>query len=213
MSVKVDLKWKVGLNGLWGHRGQIAKLPLKIWPSKCSKYIPGAKLGFGYPLFLSVSHDVSMSKKWHELLWLGSHFTIVNGFAIKVQWSSPSRVKLPRFRKHYLTAKVFPKVPSKANPSNCYRKSGLRIKTFQILISFFATGSYSKIWSNWVMFQSSLTSPNFYGFQNMLLTLQNQTAPNFSELSNIMLSHWWSLHLTKHLHLTFMSFSSWCSPN
>ena len=144
-----------------------------------------SKTGIWDPLFLSVSHDVSMSKKWHELLWLGSHFTIVNGFAIKVQWSSPSRVKLPRFRKHYLTAKVFPKVPSKANPSNCYRKSGLRIKTFQILISFFATGSYSKIWSNWVMFQSSLTSPNFYGFQNMLLTLQNQTAPNFSELSNI----------------------------
>ena len=43
-------KWKVGLNGLSGQ--------------KRFKYILGAKLGF----VTFVSHDVSMSKKWHELL-------------------------------------------------------------------------------------------------------------------------------------------------
>ena len=92
-------------------RGMSVKVKMEGWPQRPLrfKYILEAKLGF----VTFVSHDVSMSKKWHELLWLGSHFTIVNGFAIKVQWSSPSRVKLPRFRKHYLTAKVFPKVPSK----------------------------------------------------------------------------------------------------
>ena len=91
------------------------------WAKKGFKFIQGAKLGF----VTFVSHDVCMSKKWHELLWLGSHFTIVNGFAIKVQWSSPSRVKLPRFRKHYLTAKVFPKVPSKIQ-AIVTKKNGLR---------------------------------------------------------------------------------------